>query len=579
MDVAERLSQLRIAMQEVGINWYLMITIDPHASEYISDYYKEREYFSGFTGSNGTLLIGMSECFLWTDGRYFVQAKNELEGTGIKLMKSMVFGVPDIAQYLEQHFQEGDIFGVNGALVSAEYGLKLERICEKCGVTLNDHPNIIDRIWKNRPGDSAEPATILPLSLAGQAVEDKIASIRKQMKKNETDCFVLSKLDDQMWLFNLRGNDIVCNPVAYSYTIVTMNEVCLYLKAKAVTEDVKAFALAHQIQLKEYENFYVELEQKKLGARIWIDQNNSNYRTLRILKGKGEIYDAPNPTAIGKAIKNECEIENLKEIYRLDSVELTKFLMWMEKVGIPNGISEVDAAKNLDHRRSTIPQYRDLSFPTISAFGANAAMMHYEATSKNHLNIKGNGIYLVDSGGQYDGGTTDVTRSVLCGEVNDTIKEHFTRTVMGMLRLQNAVFLKGCTGRNLDILAREPLWKILIDYKCGTGHGIGYMLNVHEDPQNISWHNRNGRLETPMEEGMLVSDEPGVYVEGSHGIRIENILLCVKKGESADGEFLAFVPLTYVPIDRKGIRPELMQPEDLLALNQYHQQVYDKISS
>ncbi|MEE5991037.1 MAG: M24 family metallopeptidase, partial [Lachnospiraceae bacterium] len=430
---------------------------------------------------------------------------------------------------------------------------------------------------ENRPSDSAGKIRVLPESLTGSNPSRRIGHVVVKMREHGAASHVITKLDDQMWLLNLRGEDIACNPVAYSYTIINGRDVSVYLKKASAMTSV-CDSLRHSgITVKDYDDFYDDLEKMNLEAPVLLDSNNINYRAYQILWKKGRIIDKINPTEEMKAVKNATEIAHIKDVYLYDSAILTRFLFFMKKNAVRQKITEFEAAELLDGMRAQLDGFRGLSFPTISAWKGNAAMMHYEATLYDNAVIDGDGLYLVDSGGQYDGGTTDVTRTLVLGKVSDEIRLHFTRTVMAMLRLQNTIFLKGCTGLNLDIIARQPMWEMGMDYKCGTGHGIGYMLNVHEGPHNIRWAHRGERPETPIVPGMIVSDEPGVYVEGSHGIRIENIELCREITENDDGTFLGFEPLTLVPIDLDGIIPEEMQPRDIELLNNYHALVRKKL--
>ncbi|MBR1472419.1 MAG: aminopeptidase P family protein [Lachnospiraceae bacterium] len=576
--IRSRLEQLRAKVREQKAQWYLMVTMDPHASEYINDHYKEREYFSGFTGSNGTLLVGPEEACLWTDGRYFVQAEKELRGSGITLMRMGDAGVPKLTEYLKSQVAAGDVLLADGRLVSARQGREIYQTLREVGASFKVGKNLTEGIWKERPADSEAELRLLPKKLYGQEYHDKMMELRDEMEHRGAAAFVLSKLDDQMWLFNLRGNDIAYNPVAYAYTVVTGYEVFLYVKEAAVTDALCNMAMDEDITLKRYEDFYTDLTKFGFADPVLVDLENTNYLTCRLLERSGcRLIDTPNPTEEWKAVKNETEIARLKQAYLEDSAVLTKFLFYMKENAGKIQMSEVDAQKKLDAMRAKLPSFRDLSFTTISAFGSNAAMMHYEATEEDCAQIGTDGFYLVDSGAQYDGGTTDVTRTLAIGRISEEHKKHFTRVAAGMLALQNAVFLQGCTGRNLDILARGPVWEMDMDYKCGTGHGVGYMLNVHEGPQGIRWKQPNGRKEGELRPGMLVSDEPGVYVAGSHGIRLENILLVTKKCVNSDGEFLTFAPLTWVPLDLDGVDAAYLEPKEKTWLNSYHQQVCEKL--
>lgn len=583
--IKERIDALRGMMKTAGVHYYLITTDDPHGSEYINDYYKEREYFSGFTGSNGDLLVGEKECLLWTDGRYFVQAEKELAGSGIRLMKSGQIGVPTVEEYLREHIENGVRLGFYGFCMSAARGKKLDKLMqEKCGEVLYSD-DLAGCVFLERPADSAAPVRVLVEELTGESYLQKLERVRGEMDKQSADALLLTKLEDQMWLFNIRGADIACNPVAYAYTLILKDKVYLYLKEAVLDDKVSDYFKENGTELLIYENFAEDLPQRlqqlkerlSRKGKVMADPEVISYSVCRMVSDEAELLGGQNPTEKMKAVKNPVEIENLKKVYLADSLALTRFIRFI-KEHRNDGLRECEAADILDGYRHEIDGFTDLSFPTISAYGPNAAMMHYEAVPGKDAVIRPEGIYLVDSGGQYDGGTTDVTRSIIMGDITEEMKRHFTLAAMGMLRLQNAVFLHGCTGRNLDILARGPIWQQEMDYKCGTGHGVGYMLSVHEGPQNISWKSRNLSREAVLEEGMLVSDEPGVYIAGSHGIRTENILLCEKRGCNEDGQFMGFVPLTLVPIDLEGIDSSLMEPGDVERLNSYHRLVYESLA-
>ena len=575
--VLERLKALRKRMDEVQADYFLCVTGDPHGSEYIADHYKTREYLSGFTGSNGTLLVGKKDAYLWTDGRYFVQAEKELEGSGIKLMRDGDEGVPKPAAFIKEKLKAGDHLHTDGRVLSSGFGMEIADAIKKKRVMFITDTDLAGDIWEKRPEDSARPIRILPDKLTGRNTEDKIQKLSVKIKDAGAASHVITSLEEQMWLFNLRGDDIKCTPVAYSYTVINGKDVYLYLKKEAISKKLLTYLEQMEICVKPYEIFYEDLERMQLKAPILIDPSSLNFRIYQILRMKGKLTEAVGPVTRLKSVKNSIEIKHLKDIYIKDSLVLARFLRFIKENAAKKKINEYEAALMLDRMRAGIKGFNGLSFPTISAFGANAAMMHYEAPKEDSAVIKEGSLYLVDSGGQYDGGTTDVTRTLFIGDVNRKQKRHFTRVVIAMLRLQNAIFLKGCTGENLDVIAREPIWQMGMDYKCGTGHGVGYMLGVHEGPAAIRWRMNAKKAAEPILPGMTLSNEPGVYVAGSHGIRIENIELCEEIETNEDGTFLHFVPLTYVPIDLDGILKDEMQPADIEMLNNYHAAVCDKL--
>ena len=583
--ITDRLSRLRAAMEKEGIDYYMIPTSDFHNSEYSADFFKVREYFSNFDGSNGTLVVSRDEAGLWTDGRYFIQAANQLEGTTVKLYRMMEENVPTIAEYLLENMKEGQTLGFDGRVVSTSIGENLEKKLKDRGVSFKIDKDLAEDVWTDRPHLPSHDIYVLSDEMCGKSFADKLKQVREKMDEYECSIHLLSKLDDIMWLTNLRGNDVECNPVALSYAVITMDEFYLFVQKKEVTDEVKDYCERAKIILKDYNDIFPFLDGLKPSGNILFDKRNTNYLTYKTLvklteneDGQVKLINKHDPTEDLKASKNETELKNTREVYLRDSAKLTEFIYWVKtNVGkIP--MTEYSAAMKLDSMRAELPGFIELSFPTISAYNANAAMAHYEATEDNCAEVKAEGMLLVDSGGTYLGGTTDVTRTIVVGEIPGEIKKHYTATVMGMLRLSKAHFLEGSSGRNVDILARGPLWDMGIDYKHGTGHGIGYILNVHEGPQNIRWKFAQGQYEAPLKEGMIVSDEPGVYIENSHGIRIENILEVVAGETNEYGRFLHFDHLTYVPIDLEAIDTSYMNSEDLKNFNDYHAEVYKRIS-
>ena len=572
--IVDRINEMKKILKHAGVDFYLVPTADFHNSEYVNEYFKVREFLSGFTGSNGTLVIGQEETGLWTDGRYFVQAEKELKGSGIVLYRMAEEGVPTIEEYLNQHVKAGQTVGFDGRVIDAAFGRKLEKILGDRSVTFVYDKDLADSLWESRPDMPASDIWVVPEEQCGKTVAQKLADVRAVMKREKASHLLIAKLDDIMWLYNIRANDIECNPVALAYTFLSEQNAVIFVQDKALTEEAKAHFEKYQVQVKDYSEIGDFLEQCELDGKVMCACNDINYLLFKVLDKRGEILDRENPTALLKAIKNPVELENLRKYYLLDSVVLTKFLFWMKKNAGKQPMDEYSVAMKLDEMRSEIDGFLDLAFPTISAFKENAAMMHYSATKEDN---DADGLYLVDSGGQYIGGTTDVTRTIALGNVTEEMKKHFSKVASGMLRLADTKFLYGCTGKNVDIMAREPLWECYIDYKCGTGHGIGYILNVHEGPQNIRWRFNPGVKEAILEEGMIVSDEPGVYIEGSHGIRTENILEIVKETKNGDGQFMGFRHLTFVPIDLDAIDTQYMEPSDVRKLNAYHAEVYQRL--
>ena len=573
-----RLGNLRQAMQQAGVDFYMIPTADYHNSEYVSEFFKVREYFCGFTGSNGTLVVWKDGAGLWTDGRYFIQAENELEGTGVELFRMMNEGVPTIEEFLKKEMLEGQTLGFDGRVVSTGMGLNLEKALKEKNIEIAYDEDLAGKLWKERPELPAGKAYALSEEIAGLSSEKKLAQVREKMEKISAESFLLSKLDDIMWLFNIRGCDVECNPVALSYAYITKEESILFIQKEALCEELNAYFAKENIRVKEYTEIIEYLKALPEGCKVLADKRYCSYALYKTLNEKCKIIEAKNPTELLKSVKNPTELANMQKIYLKDSVAVTKFIYWLKTNIGKMEITEISAADKLEELRREIPEFLDLSFPTISAYKENAAMMHYDPSPEKPVVLKEEGMLLVDSGGQYMGGTTDITRTIVLGPISDEIKKHYTLTAAGMLELTNAKWIYGCTGRNLDILARKPLWDIGIDYQCGTGHGVGYILNVHEGPQNLRWRFAEGMAEAVLEEGMDVTNEPGVYIAGSHGIRIENVMVAKNDNKNEYGQFMHFDTLTYAPIDLEAINTGYLTAEQKKYLNEYHQAVYEKVS-
>lgn len=587
-EIRERLTLLRKKMQDKGIDYYLIPTADYHNSEYVSDYFKVREYFSGFTGSNGSLLVWQEGAGLWTDGRYFIQAARELEDTDITLFKMGEEKVPTITAFLKEQMKEGAALGFDGKVVIAREGLRLEDTLKSKGVTLCITEDLSADIWTDRPAFPKGTVTILPEELTGMSVSAKLDALRKRMQEEGADGLFISKLDNIMWTLNIRGCDVECNPVAMSYLYLTQNDATVFLAKEAVSAELADYLQENHISIYDYTQVPGYLEKLSGGQTVWTDTDYCSYAYYQILNTKKDlkILNKKDPAELLKAVKNPVELAHMREIYLKDSVAVTRFIYWLKNsigntCGVTAGmgeITEVSAADYLEQCRHDIPEFCGLSFPTIAGYQANAAMMHYEATDEKHAVLKPEGMLLVDSGGQYLGGTTDVTRTIVLGDISEEMKIHYTAVAAGMLELTNAVWLYGCTGRNLDILARRPIWEIGLDYKCGTGHGVGYMLNVHEGPQSMRWRYIDGISEAVLEEGMDITNEPGIYIEGSHGIRIENVMVVRESTQNEYGRFMRFETLTWVPIDMQAVDVLRLTEKQKAYLRDYQNKVYEKLS-
>lgn len=577
-NIKNRIEQLRNKIELYGFDAYLILSTDYHNSEYVPEFFRFREYITGFTGSNGTVVVTKDKIGLWTDGRYFVQAKEELRNTEIMLFPIGKEGVETVEEYLVEQLNAGQTLGFCGKLVNCSFGLRIEKALTKKGIIINDCIDLSKEIWINRPALPQGKVIILPNESTGETVTSKCKRVREILKKVEAKGLFLSKLDDIMWLFNIRGSDIACNPVALSYCYVTLEKAYLFLQEQIITKKLMDYANMMEFHILPYERAFEFCERLQSDGLLMIDKQQISYGIYQMLKKNNQCLNNMNPTTQLKAVKNDVEQAKIKEIYLKDSVVVTKFIFWLKQnIGKMN-ITEKSAGLYMDQLRKTIPEFVDFSFPTICAYKENAAMMHYEASEFSSKKLCKEGMLLIDSGGQYFTGTTDVTRTIVLGNISKEIKRHYTAVVKGLLHLLDTTFLKGCTGRNLDIMARQYLWNMNIDYKCGTGHGVGCMLHVHEGPHNIRYAYDRERIEGVFEEGVVVTNEPGVYVEGSHGIRVENVMLCKNSTKNLDGQFLSFETLTLVPLDPNGILPEDMSNEDMIRFRNYQQLVYHEIS-
>lgn len=586
--IQERLFKLRKNMEAAGIDCYLIPTSDYHDSEYVSSFFRVRTYFSGFTGSAGTLVVSAKEAALFTDGRYFIQAAKELSGTEIRLMKTGEPGVPSLKQYLEQILKEGETLGFDGRVVKAEEAEAYEALVEKKQGRIVWNKDLAEEIWENRPALVHNPVYILEECYSGESAAHKIERVREKMKEEGADIHVLASLDDIAWLLNIRGSDVESCPVVLSYAVITMDRVLLFAEDgdagkeegedKVWTKALRLYLEENQVELRPYDDFYSYISQIRKG-RMLLCRGRVNYRVLKETSEEVTIIDRANPTSLMKAIKNPTEMENLRKAHLWDAVAVTRFMYWLKKnVGkIP--MTEVSAAEHLENLRRENARFIEPSFATICAYGANGAINHYSAREDACAQIQPGGMLVVDSGGHYLEGTTDVTRTFALGNVTSQMKEHFTLVLRAMLNLRNTRFLYGTRGSSLDVQARGILWEKGYDYKHGTGHGIGYLLSVHEGPNSFRCRLLpDYRDNAVLEEGMVTSDEPGLYIEGSHGIRIENDLLCRKGEVNEYGQFMFFEDLTCVPIDLDGVEVSLLEEADRKRLNAYHREAFEKLS-
>ena len=567
-----RLEALRRLMRARGIDAYLVLTDDYHASEYVGDYFKSRAYLSGFTGSAGTLVVTAAEAGLWTDGRYFLQAAEQLQGSGIALRK-MGEDVT-IPAYLKTVLSSGQCLGYDGRTVRAGYAAQLRNALQQQDIRFDETADLVSELWTDRPPFPAAPVWELPTVYTGKSRSEKLAELRRAMADAGADCHLLAALDDIAWLFNLRGGDVPYNPVFMAYALLTPQETVLYAALAAFSADLTAALGKDGITLRPYGQIYTDLAALPHGSRVLLDEDAVNVALCRALPQGVATVALTNPTTLCKAQKTPAEQENMRLAHIYDGVALTKLLCWLHTQ--PLSVTELAIADKLESLRAACPDYLGQSFAPIIAAGAHGAIIHYEPTEASNTPLVNNSFLLMDTGAQYWQGTTDVTRTVAIGTLSDEQKTHYTAVLRGHLALAAAHFKHGCTGVNLDCLARAPLWELGLDYNHGTGHGVGYLLNVHEGPQGIRLRDQNGGA--VLEEGMILSDEPGVYFENRYGIRLENLLLCRKAEKTDHGQFMAFDTLTMVPFDRRAIDPAQMTQQELTLLNRYHAAVYQAIS-
>lgn len=576
--VTSRLQALREQMAERGIDIYIVPTSDFHESEYVGEYFKARAYITGFTGSAGTAVILQDEAGLWTDGRYFIQAEKQLTGSGITLYRMGEEGVPTVLEFLKEKLKTGGCIGFDGRVVNAKTGESYQKIANEKQGTLFTEEDLIDDIWKGRPKLSKQPCFILEDKYSGCTTAEKLAKVREKLAEEDANLHILSSLYDIAWLLNVRGNDIAYVPVVLSYLAISAKDCIWFLQEDILTDEQKAYLKENQITTKPYEAVY-DYVTATTAKKILFDDGKVNYRIADSLPSEAERIIKPNPTELLKALKNPVEIENTISAHIKDGVAFTKFMYWLKNNIGKEPMTEISVSNYLEARRREQEHFLDLSFDTICAYGANGAMMHYSAAPESDAVLKPEGFLLVDSGGHYLEGTTDITRTMALGSITDEMRRYFTAVCRANLNLADAKFLHGCRGLNLDILARAPLWSMDMDYKCGTGHGVGYILNVHEGPNGFRWKQREGGDENAvLEEGMITTDEPGVYIEGAYGIRIENELLCKKTRKNEYGQFMCFENITYAPIDLDAIDPEEMTGKERELLNAYHKKVYDTLS-
>lgn len=577
MLVTERISALRRQMQEKHIDIYLVPTADFHESEYVGEYFKCRRFITGFTGSAGVAIITMEEAGLWTDGRYFIQAEHQLAGSGVDLYRMNMPGVPKEEEFIAEKLPQGGCLGFDGRVINTALGEKLAAVAEEKQGTIQAEYDLIDAIWADRPSMSEEPVFLLEEQYTGRSAADKLTAIREKMAEAGAQAHLVTTLDDICWICNIRGNDAGTFHVVLSYLLITEDAAVLYAQESKFDAQTIAYLEANGITLRPYGDIYTDVQGLQAEA-VLIQKAKVNYRLTCCIPQGCKVIDAVNPSILMKSIKNETELENTRHAHVLDGVAMVKFLYWLKKNIGKQEITEISASDYLEKCRREQGAI-DLSFETISAYEANAAMMHYSATEESNAVLETRGFLLVDSGGHYLYGSTDITRTIALGPLTDKQKLHFTAVLKANLRLAAAKFLHGCTGLNLDILARGPIWDLGIDYRCGTGHGVGYLLSIHEPPNGFRFRVVAERMDSAViEPGMITTDEPGIYLEGEYGIRTENELVCHASEENEYGQFLFFENITYCPIDLEAIELDCLNRDEIRQLNEYHQMVYEKLA-
>ncbi|MDO5018125.1 MAG: aminopeptidase P family protein [Lagierella massiliensis] len=570
--VVDNIENLRKKMRENAVDMYIIPTSDPHYSENVPNCYKTRQFISGFTGSAGTVIVTLEEAGLWTDGRYFIQAAKQLEGSGIKLYKMGEKGVPSIRDFIFERLTKEYKIGFNGETFPLGLLKQLEEKIPEENFSFN--LTLVEDIWEDRPEKPSQEAFLLDEEYTGVSAKDKIHKIRDELDKKGSSSTLITSLDDVAYVLNIRGDDVLFTPVILSYLYINKQRAVFFVHEDKIPEEVKKYLEKSGVEIKAYESVFDFISNLE-NETLYIDNENINVKLYKSIPEKVKIIEGRDISTDLKAIKNDVEIKNQKNAYIKDGVALVKFFNWLEK-SLSNGdkISELDCSNKLLEFRKQQELFIELSFATISAYGENAALPHYTPSEENPVYLENKGLYLLDSGGQFKDGTTDITRTVALGKLTEDEIFHYTLTLKSHIALINALFIEGTKSSSLDIFARGPLWKEGIDFNHGTGHGVGFVLACHEGPQVIARANND----IDMVPGMITSDEPGIYVEGSHGIRIENIMVCVERKETDFGKFLGFESLSLVPIDLKPVDISMLTEEEKNWLNQYHKKCYKELS-
>ncbi len=571
-----QLTALREKMRERGIDIYIVPAADFHESEYAGDYFACSKYLTGFTGSAGTAVVTLEEAGLWTDGRYFLQAETQLADSGFTLCRMGEKGVPTISAYMEEKLPEGGTIGFDGRVINAAFGRTLAGIAEKKNGRLHTNEDLVGLIWTDRPALSCSKAWILKENYSGESTASKLRKIREVMAEKGVSMHVVTCLDDIAWILNLRGSDVRHCPLLFSYLILTRKGCLLYIQEASVDEEVRAYLAENGVTIQPYDSIYAfadALSARSVG-KVLMNAKTVNYRLYEAIAKGSEIVDEVNPSQCMKACKNATEVQNIRNAHIKDGVALVKWLKWLKENVGTEPMTEISIADKLAECRAAQENFIDLSFDTICGYEAHGAIIHYGATQESNVPVEAKGLLLVDSGGHYLEGSTDITRTIVLGPVTEEQKKMFTLVLKGHFALASAKFPRGVTDMNLDVLAKKPLWDLGLDYRHGTGHGVGYLLNIHEGPNSFRWKLLPNAEPAVLTEGMITSDEPGYYEDGVFGIRHEDELLVVPAEETAYGEFLQFENLTYCPFDLAGIDTSLLDASEKKAINAYHEHIY-----
>ena len=574
MEIKDRITALRDFMSQNGISAFIVPSTDPHSGEYVPAHWESRKWLSGFSGSAGTVVVTKDDAGLWTDSRYFIQAEEQLKGTGIQLFKDRLPETPSISEWLGSVLNKDEKVGIDGWVNSMQEAAGLRKELQTYGLELTLVEDPFQYIWNDRPTLPQTPVFIHGLEYAGVSCSEKISKIKESIKSKGATSIILSALDEIAWTLNLRGDDVHCNPLFISYLFLSENKNTLYILEEKITEEVRSYLKEHEVEIEDYKNF-----SKNLKAFSGKDEEvlqispQANEALFTLASQHTNVTIAPSPVALMKAHKNPTEIAGFRKAMERDGVAMVKFLRWLKDAVKTGEETELSVDEKLYELRAEQANFKGISFDTIAGYKEHAAIVHYEATPETSIPLKPEGMLLLDSGAQYLDGTTDITRTIVLGPLTEEEKKDYTLVLKGHLQLQNAQFPAGTCGTQLDVLARIAMWKAGINYLHGTGHGVGQFLSVHEGPHQV----RMNHMPTLLEPGMTLTDEPGIYKAGRHGIRIENTLVIVPAQESEFGTFYKFEPLTLCPIDKEAILIDMLNDEELNWFNEYHQMAYNRL--